>query len=337
MGEKKMEKISNDILISIIVPVYNEEKYIEKCVESILAQDVNKEVLEVIFVDGGSDDRTKEILKNYSDKYRFIKVFDNPGRKTSFGANVGIKNSTGKYIVRMDAHAEYARNYVRCSVEILEKTDADNVGGPTVAEGRTKVQRIIAAAYHSEFALGGGKCYREGYEGYADTVFAGAFRRETLFKVGLYDATVGKSEDNDLNYRIIQNGGKIYISPKIRSTYYPRSSYAALFKQYFEYGFWKVAFIKKHRKPARISHLVPVTFVLFLMLEIILSLSFKRIEPMFLPVLCLYVFLDGFFSFSARRMKKISEKLSLMWAHFVIHIAYGLGFFAGIFRFFITF
>ena len=186
---------------------------------------------------------------------------------------------------------------------------------------------MIAAAYHSKFALGGGKNHEEGYEGYADTVFLGAFKREDILKLGMYDERLPRSEDDDLNFRIIESGEKIYITPEIKSRYYPRGSYKSLFKQYYEYGLWKVAVIKKHKKPARISHLVPMMFVAFLLLCLIAPLKFT------FPVLLLYLLLNFYFSFTNPRVSKLSDKLRLMLVHSIIHIAYGVGFWVGIFKF----
>ena len=322
-----------EIVASVVIPVYNEEKYIEKCILSILNQDFDKNKIEVIFIDGNSEDKTKDIILSYRKKFPFIYLLDNPKRKIQFGSNIGIRASNGKYIIRMDAHSEYATDYISKNIEYLEKTGADNVGGPMIAKGKTPVQKVIAAAYHSKFALGGGKFHDENYEGYADTVYLGAFKRETLFALNLYDENIQCTDDDDLNYRIIENSGKIYISPKIKSVYYPRSNYKDLFKQYFNYGLWKVAVIKKHKKPARISHLVPISFVLFLVIGFILSIFSKPSFYLFIFVLSLYVVLDIYFSFSNKYTHTFKDKLRLVLIHFILHISYGIGFLTGIFKF----
>ena len=268
--------------VSVIIPILNEEKYIEKCIMSVLNQDFPIENLELILIDGMSDDKTVQIIKEYMEKYKFIKLIFNPEKTVQYALNAGIKAACGEIIVRMDAHSEYAEDYVSKCVQYLKNTDAINVGGPMIAVGKGGLQNVIAAAYHSKFALGGGKNHEEGYEGYADTVFLGAFKREDILKLGMYDERLPRSEDDDLNFRIIESGEKIYITPEIKSRYYPRGSYKSLFKQYYEYGLWKVAVIKKHKKPARISHLVPMMFVAFLLLCLIAPLKFT------FPVLLLY-------------------------------------------------
>ena len=329
-----METHNNNDLISVVVPVRNEEKYIESFIQSILKQDFPQKNMEVIFVDGLSTDGTLGTLKKYRDLYNFY-IYNNQDNTVQHALNIGIKNARGGIIIRMDVHAEYSEDYVAKCVEYLKKTDAKNVGGPMIARGKTPIQNVIAAAYHSKFALGGGKFHDENFEGYADTVYLGAFRKETLLNLNLYDENLPRSEDDDLNFRIIESGGKIYVTPQIKSIYYPRSTYGDLFAQYYEYGFWKVAVIKKHHKPARISHLIPVSFVLFIFLFGFLAFFSGTIKIAYCSILCLYILLDAYFSFRNTKVNSIKDKLRLMWVHFILHFSYGLGFFMGIFEFFI--
>lgn len=335
--------LSNDILnsfehdkVSVVIPILNEEKYIKNCLDSILEQDYPKESMEIVLVDGNSEDKTVDIIKEYIEKYDFIKLFVNEKKTVQYALNIGIKNSTGKYVVRMDAHASYAKDYISKCIEYLKKTECANVGGTTVVRGKNFTQKVIAAAYHSPFALGGSKHYDENYEGYADTVAWGAFEREYLLNIGMYDEKLPRSEDDDLNFRITERGDKIFVTPKIKSIYYPRDTFSKLFSQYFGYGKWKVAVIKKHHKPSRIAHLIPMLFVAFLIFGSILSFAFPILRGLFFGVLSLYFFMNLIFSFKNPYTKSIAGKMALMWAHFVIHVSYGLGFWAGIFKFFNT-
>ncbi len=333
METQKRTNDAGERLVSVVIPVRNEEKYIAKCVESVLNQDFPKKDMELILVDGASEDRTVAIIKDFAAKYDFIRLCENPRKTVQHALNIGIKNAVGKYVVRMDAHSEYANDYVSECVRHLEKTNAANVGGPMIARGKTRLQKVIAAAYHSPFALGGGKFHDENYEGYADTVYLGAFKRETLLKLGLYDEALPRNEDDDLNLRILESGGKVYVTPKIKSVYYPRSRYEALFKQYFEYGLWKVAVIKKHGKFARVSHLVPVLFFLFVAIFSVLSLFSGVVRLIFTAVMLVYLSLSFYFSLKSKYVSEFCDKLRLVWVHFVLHIAYGAGFFCGIFKF----
>ena len=335
--------LSNDILnsfehdkVSVVIPILNEEKYIKNCLDSILEQDYPKESMEIVLVDGNSEDKTVDIIKEYIEKYDFIKLFVNEKKTVQYALNIGIKNSTGKYVVRMDAHASYAKDYISKCIEYLKKTECANVGGTTVVRGKNFTQKVIAAAYHSPFALGGSKHYDESYEGYADTVAWGAFEREYLLNIGMYDEKLPRSEDDDLNFRITERGDKIFVTPKIKSIYYPRDTFSKLFSQYFGYGKWKVAVIKKHHKPSRIAHLIPMLFVAFLIFGSILSFVLPVLRGLFFGVLSLYFFMNLIFSFKNPYTKNVASKMALMWAHFVIHVSYGLGFWAGIFKFFNT-
>lgn len=322
--------------VSVVIPVRNEEKYIDKCIRSILSQDYPQNTLELIFVDGASEDNTVKIIKNYIKNNSHIRVLDNPKKFVQYALNVGIKAATGEYIVRMDAHSEYEKNYVSKCVEYLEKTDASDVGGPMIARGNSRLQRVIAASYHSKFALGGGKNHDKEYEGYADTVYLGAFKRQDILSIGLYDERLIRNEDDDLSFRMIKNRMKIYITPEIKSVYYPRSTYKALFKQYFEYGLWKVAVIKKHNRPARLTHLIPLLFVVFLLLFGIGSFFSKSVLAIFSTVLSTYLILNMYFSFNNHDISSISDKFRLMLVHIILHVSYGIGFWIGIFKFWNT-
>ena len=319
--------------VSVVIPILNEERYIKGCLNSLIEQDYPKEFLEIILVDGLSDDKTPDIIKDYIRKYPFIKLYINSHKTVQHAMNIGISNATGEYIVRMDAHAWYANDYISTCVKYLQKTKAQNVGGTTVVRGKNKIQKVIAAAYHSPFALGGSKHYDENFEGYADTVAWGSFERKYLIELGMYDERLPRSEDDDLNFRIEKAGGKIFITPKIKSIYYPKETLTKLFKQYFDYGTWKVAVIKKHHKPSRIAHLIPMLFVLFIVLFGAMSFFFDFVSKIFFGVMLIYFLLDVYFSFKNRYAKKFSDKILLIITHFVIHFSYGLGFWKGIFKF----
>ena len=328
--------------VSVVIPVFNEEKYIKGLMDSLLKQDYGMSALEIILVDGNSEGKTAEIIREYQQEHTVFKLLENPQRTVQHALNIGMKAAQGRYIVRMDAHSEYTDDYISKCVEYLNKTDAVNVGGPMIAEGKTPVQKAIAAAYHSKFALGGGKNHDENYEGYTDTVYLGAFKKETLEEVGYYDDRFNINEDDELNIRLKKKGGKIYITPQIKSTYYPRSTYRELFKQYFSYGEWKVAIRKKHGEHDRLSHYIPFIFVLGLAVGGIISIlspfifneSCCWVIPSIFGGVCgLYLILDIFFSFTNKRADSIVQKLRLIWIHIILHVSYGCGYIKGIFRF----
>lgn len=330
----KNKNNNNNLIASVIVPVLNEKKYIKEFIESVLRQDFEKNLLEILLIDGMSQDGTRNIIKNYCKKYDFIKILDNIKKNIPSALNIGIKNAQGKYIVRMDAHTYYYPDYISSCIEIIKTGNYQNVGGPTVLGHKNRMQKIISEAHYSLFALGGGKSHNKNYEGLADTVSFGTFEKNYLLKIGLYDENIKFAEDDDLNFRIIENNGKIFITPEIKFIYYPRDNLISLFIQYFKYGTWKMAVIKKHKKPARISHLVPVCFVIFLVFFPVISIFNKYIYFFTCIIFFLYIFLDLIFSFKKNSKLNFFDKLILFFTHFIIHVSYGLGNIFGIFKFF---
>ena len=151
--------------VSVVIPVRNEEKYIAACLDSVIAQDYPKDKFEVILALGRSQDKTEEIIARYCERYSYIKMIENPKGTISCGVNLAIKCAENEYIVRFDAHTEFASDYVSKCIEYHLKTGAENVGGPTVVKGKNPVQRAVAAAYYSPFALGGGKQHINGQSG----------------------------------------------------------------------------------------------------------------------------------------------------------------------------
>ena len=259
--------------ISIISPCRNERGPIAGFVQSLLAQELPSPCeLEVLIADGMSDDGTREILDELARRQPSLRIVSNPGRIVSTGLNAALRAARGDVIVRMDAHTIYDPDYVRRCVETLERTGADNVGGPWRAAGRSYLQRAIALVSHSPFSSGGGRSHAVDYEGEVDTVYLGCWRKEVFDRVGLFDEELVRNQDDELNLRIVRAGGRVWQSPSIRSCYYPRSSLANLFSQYKQYGYWKVRVIQKHTLPASIRHLVPGAFVLGLMVLALLAL-----------------------------------------------------------------
>lgn len=247
--------------ISAVVPCRNEVASIQECVESILRQEVPAGDFEVIVVDGMSDDGTRAVLDRLAAANPRLRVIDNPQRTTPHAMNRGIEAARGDYIAVMGAHNHYAPDYLRRCQELSAETGADNVGGVVVAEARTYMQRAIAASHHSWFSVGGSRWHSRDYAGPADTVWGGFYRREVFERVGMFDRELVRNQDDELNLRLTSAGGTIWQSPRIRSWYSPRSSLRQLFRQYRQYGYWKVRVIRKHGRAASWRHLVPAAFV----------------------------------------------------------------------------
>ena len=325
--------------ISVIIPCRNEERHISPMLEAVLNQELEPDWdLEIIVADGLSSDGTRTILHYYESVHPNIRIIDNPGRIVSSGLNEAIKSCKGEIIIRLDAHTTYAKDYLRQCVNVLETSAADNVGGPWIAEGQGLVGKAIAAGFQSRFCMGGGKAHDSHYEGEVDTVYLGCWPRSVFNKIGLFDPELIRNQDDELNFRLRRSGGRIWQSPCIQSVYVPRSSFLALFKQYLQYGFWKVAVIRKHRAPASWRHVVPAVFVgsvAVMLCLITLTLLFgnenlaKLIGAVFALEMAAYIV--SCLAAAGMFMRRLSlSVLTLLPLVFVTcHGAYGLGFLEG--------
>jgi len=254
-------------LVSCIILMRNEKAFIEKTIESVLMNDYPKDKLEILVVDGMSKDGSREILEGIAIKDHRVKLLDNNKRITPAAMNIGIKNAKGDVIILLSGHSYIAKDYIRLCVKYLEKTKADCVGGPMRAVGTNHVGKAISLLHHSFFGMGGGKFHDVNYEGYVDTVYLGAYRREVFEKVGYYDERLVRNQDIEMNARIRKSGGKVYLTPEIRSYYYPRSTLRDFSKQSFRNGLWNIYTTKVARGSLSLRHFVPVAFVLSLLVS----------------------------------------------------------------------
>ena len=250
--------------LSAIMPCLNEVTSIEKTLRSVLSQHRPTERFEVIVADGMSNDGTRELLETIASIHPELRVIDNPARIQAAGLNAAIAVAKGQIIVRMDAHTDYAPDYVRECVAVLMETGADAVGGPWVARGTQPLQRAIAAVFQSPFCAGTARGHDPSYSGPLDTVYLGCWHRQIFDRLGVFDEELARNEDDEFSLRITRAGGTIFQSARIKSWYTPRNSLGALFRQYAQYGYWKVRVIQKHRMPASPRHLVPAGFILLL-------------------------------------------------------------------------
>jgi len=320
-------------LVSVVIPCRNEVDHIASCLSSIFDQDEILGGFEVIVADGMSDDGTQEILNQLTSVHDRLRVVDNPARITSTALNSGIREARGRYIAIMGAHAHYARDYLKASLRVSEQTSADNVGGSMICVGNSALQKAIAAAHHSPFAVGGARWHNAIYEGPADTVFGGFYRREIFDRIGLFDETLVRNQDDDLNFRLTLAGGKIWHSPRIKSWYHPRASLAAVFRQYLQYGYWKVRVIRKHGRPASIRHLVPALFVGGLLG--LLALGFFSTISLWLALTLIAAYCTCAVVASALTAMRTDFRnfLTLLAVFPCYHFGYGVGFLRGVIDF----
>lgn len=316
--------LNKNIIVSVVMPTYNEEKYIESCILSLLKQDYPQNQMEWIFVDACSSDRTKEIIESYKNQFpHLIRVYNNPNKTVPYAMNIGIKSSVGKYIIRLDAHSEYADNYISKCVYYLDTTDADNVGGVAETKSRGFVGNAIAFMLSSKFGVGNSQFRINGKSGYVDTVPFGAFRREVFDKYGFYDERLTRNQDNEMNYRIRKNGGKIYLAEDIKFAYYCRDSIKGIINMAIKNGKWNIITMKICPGAMGLRHFVPFIFLLSLIIMPLMSILSPMLGKVLLAEISLYLLLSLFFSIKASKELKYISLLFVLFP--VFHISYGLG------------
>jgi succinoglycan biosynthesis protein ExoA len=319
--------------VSIVVPCRNERDQIETTLQSILAQEPPPGGFEVIVSDGMSDDGTRNIVSKLAKENPQLRIVDNPGHIVSTGLNAAIGEARGSVVMRMDAHTKYASDYVRNCLEVLETTGADNVGGPWVAKGTGIIGRAIAAAFQSPFSFGDTRGHNPAYEGIVDTVYLGCWPRHVFDRVGLFDEELVRNQDDEFNLRLTRAGRKIWQSPLIKSWYVPRGSLSSLFKQYVQYGYWKVRVIQKHKIPASVRHLVPGFLVLSLVV-LALAAPWSRVAAWcWVALVGLYFMCNFVASILTAAQSDWRLFLLLPFVFACCHFAYGYGFLRGVWDF----
>jgi cellulose synthase/poly-beta-1,6-N-acetylglucosamine synthase-like glycosyltransferase len=316
-------------LVTVVIPCRDEEPYIEACVRSALGQDWPHDRLEILVADGMSMDATREILLRLAAEDPRIRLLDNTARIPAGGLNECIRRARGAVIVRMDVHGEYAPDFVRKCVGVLDRTGADNVGGPAKPKARTFFQRCVAAALGSPLGVGGSRYPAEDAEGWVENVWPGAFRREVFERVGLFDPNAPSNEDIELERRIADAGGRTYSSPEIGLHYYPRESMRALARQYFRYGQGRARTLLKHGRSGSWGPAVPF----FWLLGEAALLATSRWQPLAPWSLAAYALATGA---EAVRVGIQEGPLAVpvVWAIFpIVHVAQGAGFAAGLVRY----
>jgi len=317
--------------VSIILPVRNEAGFIRQSLDSILQQDYPAEQTEILVVDGLSTDDTREIIQQYQLEHTNLFLIDNPGRIVPTGMNLALRQAKGEIIIRVDGHCIIAPDYVSKCVQYLSTGEVDGVGGPMKSIGETPLSETIAVGMSSPFGVGN-SAFRTiiGKTMLVDSVPFPAYTRSIIEKVGLYDEELVRNQDDEYNYRIREAGGKILLAEDIHSTYFSRGSLKKLWKQYFQYGYWKVRVLQKHPRQMSLRQFVPPLFVVSLLLAFILALIFPRGWLVLAGILIVYLLVNLGASFwtGARRGWQHLPLLPLVYA--ILHLSYGSGFLIGL-------
>ncbi len=314
--------------VSIVIPCRNERAGIEACLQSLLTQEPPPGGFEIIIADGMSDDGTREILQKMSKETPNLRIVDNSARFTPFAMNAGIRAAKGRFIAIMGAHAVYSKNYIRACVELLEEhPEVWCSGGPINSQGKSAFGRAVAVAMSHPIGVGNAKHRFGNYEGYAEGACFPMFRREVFDVIGFYDEGLIRNQDDELNLRLTKQGGKVFLSPRAKCTYFVRDTPTALFWQYFQYGYYRVVVLRKHRFPASLRQLVPIAFFPVLAFLLIGS-RFLPNEWIWvgwvLPVTYGVVLATGGVWVGLK--EGWSTGLYFPWASFILHFSYALGF-----------
>jgi succinoglycan biosynthesis protein ExoA len=320
-------------MVSVIMPVRNESDFIERSVACVLSQDYPQGRYEVLVADGRSTDDTREIVSSLMKAKQNLCLIQNPGEIVATGFNAALREARGEVIVRVDGHTEIEADYIRQCVAELERTGADNVGGRMVAEGAGIRGEAIAAATSSPFGVGGARFHYSESEEWVDTVYLGAWRRSTFEQIGLFDEELVRNQDDEFNYRLRAAGGRILLSPKIRSRYYSRASWKSLWRQYFQYGFWKVRVMQKHPAQMRLRQFAPPAFVATLLMTLAGAPVFHEARILGGIILASYILCLAGATVLLASGRPANLVLRLPLAFAVLHLSYGMGFLVGLVRF----
>jgi GT2 family glycosyltransferase len=295
---------------------------------SILAQQNLPDGFEVIVVDGRSDDGTRERLGELQSTYPNLRVLDNDHQTTAYGMNLGIESATGDVIAILGAHTSYSPDYLSTCLELLdEHSDADCVGGPIDSRGSSPFGRAVACAMAHPVGVGNARHRFPNFEGFGEGACFPVFRREVFGRIGLYDTALIRNQDDEFNYRFRQSGGKIYLSPRAKSTYFVRESVRTLFRQYYLYGYYRYVVTRKHGSFISLRQLMPVLFFGFLLISILLFPVLPETLARLVPVAPL-VYLATLLSAAVLSVGRLgwAAAVRLPLAMFTLHFSYALGF-----------
>jgi succinoglycan biosynthesis protein ExoA len=324
-------KANSPPFVSVIMPIRNEAAYIECTLGAVLAQDYPHERMEVLIADGMSTDGTRDLIARVSGNQDIpVAVIENPRRIVPTGMNMAILQARGEIVVRVDGHTVIEPDYVQQCVAALERSGAENVGGPMRPVGRNYLSKGIAIATSTPFGIGNSKFHYSDQEQFVDTVYMGAYPKDVLIRAGLYDDAFLRHQDYELNYRIQRNGGRILLSPAIRSHYYVRNSLSKLWKQYFQYGFWKARLLRRNPDSLKWRHIIPPLFVLSLLLGVLALLTLRDGWILLLSAFTLYSVFLGVATLVEAKLAYLRFAPILPVIFACLHVSYGLGVWSGL-------
>jgi succinoglycan biosynthesis protein ExoA len=321
--------------VTVIMPIRNEEAFIARSLGAVLGQDYPAERMQVLVADGMSDDATREVIAGLAEAHprHTIEIVDNPGRIVPTGFNAALDRATGDVVVRVDGHTIIDDDYVTQCVAALAATGADNVGGRMDAVSDGPVGAAIALATSSPFGVGNSQFHYATGEHWVDSVYMGAWPREVFERVGRFDTEMVRNQDDEFNYRLASQGGRILLTDAIRSQYYNRSSLRTLFRQYRQYGHWKVRVLQKHPKQMSARQFAPPALVAALAGGAVLAPFSRPVRRLWALLVGAYALANLGASVSIARRSGLSHLRYLPIVFGALHIGYGAGFLGGLLRF----
>lgn len=314
--------------ISIIIPIRNEEKYIKECLNSIINFDYPKSHLDIIFVDGMSEDKTVQIIKEFQIEYKNIRILENKDKIVPISMNLGIKAASGDFICRLDAHAKYPVDYISKLLTWSLKLDSDNVGAVCITDikSNTNIAKGIQFVMSDKFGVGN-SLFRIGVKEplSVDTVPFGFYKKEVFERIGLYDERLIRAQDLELNKRLKKKSGSIYLIPDVECTYFPRETIKSFFNNRYQTGKWIIlsSYYTNSLKSISFRHLIPLFFTLILIISFLFGLINEFSRYTFLLILFTYssiLFLRAF-----KIKKNLLLSCNILLSYFVLHFSYGLG------------
>ena len=318
--------------VSVVVPIRNEGRTIARCLDGLLAQDYPADRTEILVVDGASDDGTPDVVAAIAARAPRIRLLHNPDRHAAPAMNLGIAAARGDIVARVDGHAIVPPDFLsRCVAALERRRDVDCVSGVLETRGRTTTGRAIAAAMSSTAGVGPAR-FRTGAsaEVLVDTVAFPVYRRTTLVRLGPFDEELVRNQDDELNLRLTRAGGRILLLPDLRIVYFCQSTLAGLARQYFQYGFWKVRVIQKHRRAASWRHVVPGALVGVVVGVPLLATFVPPLRVPALAVVCTYALAIAGAALRLGREHGIALAPRIAAALAILHLAYGAGFWKGL-------
>lgn len=318
--------------VAIVIPCLNEKDYIFSCLQSIAQQSYNKDLITTYVCDGSSNDGTIEIIKDFVKNSNRFLILNNTKKTTPYALNLGIKESTADVVIILGAHSEVDNHFVAKNIETFSENESIMcTGGILENVYENKTSKIIGSAMSSSFGVGNAHFRTGNKKGYVDTVAFGAYKREIFDRVGLFNEELIRNQDDEFNYRITSAGYKIFLNPEIKCKYFVRASFNKLYKQYYQYGYWKVYVNVLHKTVTTSRQLVPAAFVSYLfvlLISLFLGFNLFCFLSLFLGLYILMAFLMAFLKNSNPLIA-----IKIAYTFFILHFSYGVGYIKGIFDF----